>query len=170
MSIEESVYTSTKKRTLETMKKCSRDGNKTCHKHLGCKHPPLLNLEPDHIVIDELHLLLQVMDRWDTQKKSRGRTTNHVLELEGAIKSCGITFRIWRPRDTNGAPQVGQWDWTALNGSDKWKLLKELPSKFDGFFPELFAADMQTLWKVSSMSKILINPTQEKIDWFHEKV
>lgn len=33
------------------------------HKDPGCRDSPLLNIPVDHIVIDELHLLLRITDR-----------------------------------------------------------------------------------------------------------
>lgn len=33
------------------------------HKQPGCQHQPLLNITPDNIVIDELHLVLRITDR-----------------------------------------------------------------------------------------------------------
>ena len=62
MSIEESVFTEKKARSLSTLREKSQFANKPCHQHLGNIHPPLLNIELTKVVVDELHLLLRVMD------------------------------------------------------------------------------------------------------------
>ena len=62
MSVEESVYTEKKARSLSMLQKKSHFANKPCQKHLGSIHPPLLNIELTKVVVDELHLLLQVTD------------------------------------------------------------------------------------------------------------
>ena len=66
MSIEESVFTEKKARSLSTLREKSQLANKPCHQHLGSIHPPLLNIELTKVVVDELHLLLRVMDVWRT--------------------------------------------------------------------------------------------------------
>jgi len=47
---------SIKTRTLSTIKHHARRG------WFGCQLQPLFNIEVDHIIPDELHLLLRVMD------------------------------------------------------------------------------------------------------------
>ena len=50
-------------------------------KEPGCKSKPLFKIEPDHVVFDELHMFLRIMDRmenglvmevldWDEVKKN----------------------------------------------------------------------------------------------------
>ena len=62
MSIEDNVYCSDKARTLSSMKELSRFSLQTCNRHKGCIHPPLVNIEPNSIVLDELHLMLCIGD------------------------------------------------------------------------------------------------------------
>ena len=62
MSVEESVYTEKKARSLSTLREKSHFANKACHQHLGSIHSPLLNIELTKVVVDELHLLLRVTD------------------------------------------------------------------------------------------------------------
>ena len=50
--VVDSQYTITNRRTLQSL----IDDYET--KEYGCKHLPLLNIEIDHIIPDELHLLL----------------------------------------------------------------------------------------------------------------
>jgi len=62
MSVEESIYTEKKARSLATLKDNSRFANKPCHKHLGSIHHPLLDIDLTKVVVDELHQLLRVTD------------------------------------------------------------------------------------------------------------
>ena len=62
MSVEESVYTKKKARSLLTLQERSHFANKACYQHLGSIHSPLLNIELTKVVMDELHLLLRVTD------------------------------------------------------------------------------------------------------------
>ena len=76
------------------------------NKHLGSKHPPLLEIEPSQFILDELHLLLRVADilLWNlihladhlgqTQQLRRGRIGSQITTLESMVKSCGVPFRI----------------------------------------------------------------------------
>ncbi|CAI7989297.1 hypothetical protein GBAR_LOCUS175, partial [Geodia barretti] len=75
-------------------------------KHLGSRHPPLLQLEPSHYVLDELHLLLRVSDvlvrnvihladHLDQQSGLRaGRARHYIPCLEKLVQSCGVPFKI----------------------------------------------------------------------------
>lgn len=75
-------------------------------KNLGCKEPPLLQLEPSKYVLDELHLLLQVTDvllrnlihfadHLDQKNQlMTGRTESHIPRLEDMVRSCGVSFKI----------------------------------------------------------------------------
>ena len=62
MSVEESVYTEKKAKSLSTLQEKSHFANKPCQQHLGSIHSPLLNIELTKVVVDDLHLLLWVMD------------------------------------------------------------------------------------------------------------
>ena len=62
MSIAEKEYTKTKARSLASMKDLASHSYSTPAKHLGCVRSPLISISLDHIVLDELHLLLRVMD------------------------------------------------------------------------------------------------------------
>ena len=108
MSIEESVFTEKKARSLSTLREKSQFANKPCHQHLGNIHPPLLNIELTKVVVDELHLLLRVMDvliwnlislavsRDHEEQQRQGETSNHIRQLEQAVQSCKVTFTIWQ--------------------------------------------------------------------------
>ena len=109
-----------KKRTLESPKE-----------RLGVKHQPLLNIQLDHVVLDELHLLLRVVDvllrnliymmlKFD--QNDGARSSRHLDALIESIRECGISFKFWQSREA-GKP----YDWTSLMGTDKKRLLKVRP-------------------------------------------
>ena len=83
---------------------------KSCAKHskaiYGVKNAPLLDIEPDRYVPDELHLLMRVMDVllrnviFDAKSKDdfgkiTGQSTDNVSLLVKAIQSCGVCFKTW---------------------------------------------------------------------------
>ena len=107
MSIEE-VYCSDKARTLSSMKDLCRFALQNCSKHKGCICTPLVNIEPNSVVLDELHLMLHIGDvlirnlilfahSQDHYSQERlGERTHHIQELQKAISSCGVSFHIWQ--------------------------------------------------------------------------
>jgi len=137
MSVEESVYTEKKTRSL------SHFANKPCQKHLGSIHPPLLNIELTMVVVEWLHLLLWVTDvlirnlislaasRDHEEQQRWGECSNHIRQLEQAVQSCKVTFTIWQHVDGDGRPQPGKYDCTSLNGTERLRVLCTLPAKFD---------------------------------------
>ena len=108
MSMDEEVYCQEKARSLSSLKSDSQHSTRHCSKHLGCIHPPLLNIELDNIVVDELHLMLRVGDvllrnlilyadsRDHASREHRGEDANNLRQLERAIRSCGVSFQIWQ--------------------------------------------------------------------------
>ncbi len=50
---DEDVYCRQKAHTLTSIKEKSKLGKKPCSQHLGSVRPPLVNVEPSHIVLDE---------------------------------------------------------------------------------------------------------------------
>jgi len=54
--VTDMVYLDNNKRTLDSLLKDYKT------KKFSCKQPPLLEIETDHIIPDELHLLLQIAD------------------------------------------------------------------------------------------------------------
>ena len=161
MSKPPEEYSVKKARTLEAIRRCAQlPKSRPVHERLGVLHPPLLNIDPDHVVPDELHLLLRIGDvlvrnlifeMVMADKRMRGsRQTfvSHLKQLESAAHECGVTFRVWEKRDADGKP-TGRYDWTSLMGSDVKKILRLLPSKF----PELISdahtqATFSNIWKV----------------------
>lgn len=148
-----------------------------------CVHKPLLDIELSHVILDELHLLLRVMDilignlvqgaiDWDKKdnwkKKKSEHQSIHVNHLVEVIKSCGVTFNVWEKvnADKQGS---GLYDFTSLLGTDKKKLLKELPEKLDGLIPD-HESTVKLIWqKFSTVYAIVTckDPSDEMIaDYF----
>ena len=172
------------------LKRTLKDLKESCTKHskenFCCINPPLLNIELDHVLPDELHLLLRIMDvltgnlvkdaiNWDLQdnwnKKKCEHVHTHLTDLKDAIRSCGIPFDIWEKRSADGKAS-GQYDFTSLMGSDKKKLLIELPNKFDGVIRPQTCGTVKEIWQKFSIlyGTITCNkPTVEMINEYHEK-
>ncbi|XP_066016033.1 uncharacterized protein [Pocillopora verrucosa] len=126
-----------------------------------CEHEPLLHIELDHVVLDELHLLLRISDvlienlvrdalDWDRSKnwdKRKCQQKNeHLQNLQAAIRSCGVSFDIWEKTNADGKGS-GQYDFTSLLGSDKKKLLNELPTKLNGIIQPDTVEVVKTVWE-----------------------
>ncbi len=122
-------------RTLTSLRECSKlPPSRPARQRLGSKVPPLLEIDTDHVVIDELHLLLRIMDvllrnlihmmvKLD-RSSTAGTSSNHLSNLIGAIRQCGISFSVWEPRDPATGKKTGVYDWTSLMGNDIKRLLK----------------------------------------------
>lgn len=127
---------------------------------LGSINVPLLDLELDHVIPDELHLMLRIMDVLiqgliDTamvydrhqHRLSHCRCSYKALDglmlnnLMTAIRKCGVYFCLYEQGD-------GTMEWPSLLGPDKIKLLKQLPREFTNCQPPEMATDVQKLWQV----------------------
>ena len=160
MSVDEEVYCQEKARSLSSMEADCQHSTRHCSKHLGCIHPPLLKVELDCIVVDELHLMLRVGDvllrnlilyadsRDHTSREHQGVEANNLRQLEQAIRSCGVSFKIWQKREPTGKPIPGSYDWTALTGKHKLQVLKMLPERMNALLPESVSPKLTALWKV----------------------
>ena len=167
MSVDEEVYCQEKARSLSSLKSDSRHSTRHCNKHLGCIHPPLLNIELDSIVVDELHLMLRVGDvllrnlilyadsRDHASREHRGEEPNNLRQLEQAIRSCGVSFQIWQKREPTGKPISGSYDWTALTGKHKLQVLKMLPEKMSTLMPDSISPRVAAPWRVSMHTCII---------------
>lgn len=165
MSRPDNFYESSpQRRTLEDLKKWCREKGK---KSFCCIHPPLLDIPLNHIVLDELHLLLRVTDvltrnilnemiEWDDEDAHKQKISNppvigqHLKKAINEIKACGISFNVWEKKNADGKGS-GTYDWTSIMGSEKKKLLKQLPDRLPSFLRKETANTVQTIWKVSTV-------------------
>ena len=122
----------------------------------GCKNYPLIDIEPDNIIPDELHLLLRITDvltdnliiaarLHDKQQNRRCKLLEGpmVTALLENIRSCGVSFKIWEKR-----MPTKEFEFTSLMGNCKKKLLRKLPAKFSSCQPACLVEDVTDLWKV----------------------
>lgn len=137
----------------------------------GCINEPLLNIEVDHIIVDELHLLLRVTDvlmanlitevmEWDKEDefdKKGGAENVHLEKLIDTIRSCGVSFEVWEKKNADGKGS-GTYDWTSLMGNDKKTLMNYLPDKMMKFLRPDTAEAVVKLWKdFQSVYKVVSN-------------
>jgi len=141
--------------------KFRRRSDLTGNGDLCCNKPPLLDIELNHIVPDELHLMLRIMDvlieaiictvtTYDIQEHHKTRKSGTIEILNGpmlqklltAINDCGVQFHTWKNQESKALK------WTSLQGSDKLKLLKNVPDKLHYCHPRGMALEVQDLWKV----------------------
>lgn len=94
---------------------------------------------------------------WDrkenVKKRPMNRMNTHLNDLVNAIRSCGITFSVWEKLDGNGGGS-GHHDFTSLMGSDKKRLLSELPTKLEGILKPSVSERVINLWKVCLLKPI----------------
>ena len=127
-------------RTLLEIKELVKKGKGDC----CCVKVPLLNIDLDHVIVDELHLLLRLMDvmldniiteviDWgkdeDFEKTSKEPRGIHLKKLLTEIRSCGVGFDVWKiqnPADNKG---TGKYEFTSLFENDKKKVVSLLPEK-----------------------------------------
>ena len=161
MSVDEEMYCQEKERCLSSLKSDGKHSTWHCNKHLGCIHPPLLNIELDSIMVmmDELHLMLRVgdvllrnmilyADSRDRASRDQCEEANNLWQLEQAIHSCGVSFHIWQKWEPTGKPISGSYDWTALTGKHKLQVLKMLPQKMSTLMPASVSPRVVALWRV----------------------
>lgn len=142
--------------TLDDIKKYSETGE------YCCVESPLLNVPLDHIILDELHLLLRFtdvllsnliedameLDDKDDFCKKRGEPKGiHLRKLTQLINSCGVTFSVWEKKDGDGKG-MGKMDWTSLMGDEKKRLLRNLPTKLRESTDAIHADSKDTVVKL----------------------
>ena len=158
MNHEEDFYNKPPlQRTLKELKELSKKGRE----NFCCEHEPLLNIELDHVILDELHLLLRVVDvllnnlledvlQWDKKddlNKKRGEKKGvHRERLQAAVRSCGVSFDIWEKTNADGKGS-GTYDFTSLLGNDKKQLLRELPGKILSVVQTSTSNTVKKIWE-----------------------
>ena len=154
MSVSNDKY---KLRTLDEMKQCvitkSLDGKK------GCINLPLLEIEPQQCVPDELHMLLRISDvlfrsffghmiALDKKSKTQRNIESFLLQRSvKLVRGLGISFNVWLC-DNNKSNTV--FEFTALNRNARLKVLKGLPQHFDELLSDELAGPLAKLWGVSN--------------------
>ena len=94
-------------RTLQDIKEMSKS-----RKNNGCCWEPLSNIELDHIVVDEFHLLLRitniltanlitVVTKWHIEENSRNKVT-HLNKLVSCVRSTGMSFMVSKKKNADG--------------------------------------------------------------------
>ncbi|XP_022808035.1 uncharacterized protein LOC111345047 [Stylophora pistillata] len=173
------------RRTLQEIKQFA---TKSKGENYCCVHQPLLNIPLDHIILDELHLMLRVTDvlisnliedvmQWDekdnflSEKKSTSSEQKHLDNLIQGIRSCGVSFSVWEKRNADGKGS-GTWDWTSLMGDDRKILLKELPGKMESLIQQDTARTVVELWKgfAEMYFKFISSFEPTDIDEYHQKI
>ena len=149
-----------------------KKGNKD---KFSCEHEPLIFIDPDHIILDELHLLLRVMDvllenivleciDWDKSdnfnKRKCEQTCHHQTKLLQTIRLCGASFDIWEKKNADGKG-TGLYDFTSLLGADKKKLLLELPDKLQECIKNETCATVADIWKKFGELYSIISASKE---------
>ena len=146
----ESELQAVKERMLESI---HQDARKDCN---GYRFEPLLSIELDHVIPDELHLLLRITDvllrnlinsaiGYDNNT-IRGRGNDDVLKgpmitmLQRAINDCGVRFSLTK--------KEGKLEWTSLAGTEKLKVLKKLPEVLLQCQPPDTSDLVKKLWEV----------------------
>lgn len=143
-------------RTLENIKKLYQSKSN----NLGCINKPLLDIALDHVVPDELHLLLRITDRLleniveEVMEKDSVNDFNKpkghpkgvgLTNLVKAINDCGVPFKVWYKKNADGS-RTNVVNYTSLVGGQKKKLLDKLPAKFHEFLYPGTCATVCKLW------------------------
>ena len=80
------------------------------------------------------NLIQDALD-WDKNENRNKRTgeqkNTRLTNLQTSIRSSGISCDIWEKTNADGKGSA-HYDFTSLLGSDKKKLLRELPGKLNG--------------------------------------
>jgi hypothetical protein len=76
---------------------------------VGVRPQPLVSIEPEHIIVDEIHLLLRICDillrnlildtqTVDDKNAVHGQRSDFLGQLTVQIRGCGVSFYIWTKR------------------------------------------------------------------------
>ena len=111
----------------------------------------MLDIDIDHYIPDELHLLMRITDILltnliddamsnDQYAKLVGQATDNLELLVKAIQNCGVSFRTW-------VTKTGEFEYTSLSGNDQKTLLRNLPERLLFCLHEDTQEDVINLWK-----------------------
>ena len=169
-------------RTLLEIKELVKKGNGD----YCCVKEPLLNIDLDHVIVDELHLLLRVMDvmldniiteviDWDKndelEKSPKEPQGIHLKKLVSEIRACGVGFDVWEiqnPADNKG---TGKCEFTSLFGNDKKKVLSMLPENLCKVLPPNTCTEISKVWADfrSLYEEINSWSSEKSVDTFWQK-
>lgn len=110
--------------------------------NFGCINLPLINIDLDHVVPEELHLLLRVTDRTlenvvdemleknaiEDFNRPRGQPKGALLKkFVEDVNELGITFSMWYKKNADGSSSKVL-EFPSLVGAQKKLLLKNMPA------------------------------------------
>ena len=139
MSVNAETYLEEKKRYFTTSEP-------------GYIYQRLINIDIEHIIPDELHLLLRITDRMleNLITGADAHDVSNILEdamlkkLLSEIRSCGVVFNVYvQLKNTR--------DFTSLTVTERKKLLKLLSSKIQNCQQDNYAKKVATLGQVSNL-------------------
>ena len=88
---------------------------------------------------------------WDHKdninKAPKDRESKHLTDLIDTIQACGVSFNVWEKKNADGKSS-GVYDFTSLTGSDKKRLLKNLPEKLKNTLNTDANDSVVKLWEV----------------------
>ena len=143
--------------TLDQIKKCVRGKKAEIKK--GCINQPLIEIEPQNSIPDELHLFLRITDvifytlfghLIALDNKSRVHRTESSGHLQAGVqfvRRLGISFNVWMCEDKQSKSRSA-FEMTALNRNERLKILKNFPVLFDKILPQNVAVPLAKLWVV----------------------
>ena len=91
-----------------TLKEMNELANKKTKQKYFCVNPPILNIELDHVILDELHLLLRIMDilienlvhealRWDEEDNWKKRKCEQkTIHLDHIKRHNSVVWSFFR--------------------------------------------------------------------------
>lgn len=137
-------------------------------KSFGCKNKPLLQIDPEKVVPDELHLFLRISDilldnliedcrQQDTKLEILKQKAHQLENLQKKINACGVNFHTW-------SDKAGQLQYTSLTGSDYKKLYRNLPEMLLFVVANETHDDAVFLWREFEQLHKIITKSQEVCD------
>ncbi len=154
-------YTVHRARTLKDLKEQAQlPRSRPAKARCGVIQLPILNVEPHHVVADELHLFLRIVDILirnliyqmviqERRSAAQDQAVNYLQKLESAVKELNVSFRVWEIVEKDGK-RTGRYDCTSLMGNPKKKVLSNLPPTFATLITnEEIATTMRDIWTVS---------------------
>ena len=127
---------------------------------LGVFTPPLINIDLDHVVPDELHLLLRITDRLLQNvideilerdsiadfNKPKGNPKGLLMQqFVKDVNDLGVTFSVWYKKNADGSSSKIL-DYTSCVGAQKKLLLCKLPSILHKYLYPDTAAIVSKIW------------------------